>query len=304
MALRRMRLIKRKKPGKPERTGRGAVLIPVLVTLLLIAGLMGGIVYQSVREGETSYEMTFYQLTSDRVSRNIRFVLLSDLHLREYGQDSALLVQDIAALRPDVILLCGDMVTYGVPEYDGILSLCRQLAEIAPAFSVMGNHEDEKIFLEGDSALPERFAETGVEVLRNRAVTLELGEDRLEIVGLSGSAHGYTLYGGQTCMEGLEPDYDGLRVVMAHLPTLFPEKLAGYAFDLGVAGHTHGGVIRLPKFGGLYSDEEGLLPTYDGGTYGLENGAGLIVSRGLGSSGKVPRIFNLPELVVIDVNWY
>ena len=71
-----------------------------------------------------------------------------------------------------------------------------------------------------------------------------------------------------------------------------------------MAGHTHGGIVRLPALGGLYSAEEGLLPVYDGGQHALDNGAELIVSRGLGHSGRVPRIFNLPELVVIDVNRY
>lgn len=303
MALRRMKLIKRKKPGDQKRS-RGAVLLPALATLLLVACLVGGIVCHSIRQGETSYEITFYQLTSDRVSRNIRFAVLSDLHLREYGEDNSQLVKDIMSLKPDVILLAGDMVTYGVEGYDGMLSLCRQLAEIAPTFAVMGNHEDEKIFLDGDRELPDRFEQTGVAVLRNRSETVKIGGDTVEIVGLSGSANGYRLYGGQTCMEGLAQDYDGYRVVMAHVPTLFPQELKDFAFDLGVAGHTHGGIVRLPKFGGLYSDEEGLLPIYDGGMYEMASGARLMVSRGMGTSGRVPRIFNLPQLVVIDVNWY
>ena len=71
-----------------------------------------------------------------------------------------------------------------------------------------------------------------------------------------------------------------------------------------LCGHGHGGIVRLPALGGLYSAEEGLLPVYDGGQHALDNGAELIVSRGLGHSGRVPRIFNLPELVVIDVNRY
>ena len=81
-----------------------------------------------------------------------------------------------------------------------------------------------------------------------------------------------------------------------------PEKLENYSFDLGLAGHTHGGIVRLPKLGALYSAEEGLFPEYGGGVYTLDNKATLIVSRGLGDSDKWPRINNVPELSVIDIN--
>lgn len=56
-----------------------------------------------------------------------------------------------------------------------------------------------------------------------------------------------------------EDQYD-LRICIAHVPTYFPEKLGNYSFDLGLAGHTHGGIVRVPKLGPLYSMEEGLLP--------------------------------------------
>ena len=284
--------------------GRGGTLAAALVTLLLAAAMLGGIALASaVRAGRT-YEVTFYQVINADVSQNVRFVLLTDLHLREYGGDNAGLIADVAALAPDAILLGGDLVTYGTDGYDGMLALCRALAQIAPSFAVMGNHEDEMTFLGGDAQLPERFAQTGVTVLRNRAQTVQLGADTVEIVGVSGYGEGFERYGGRACMETLDAEHAGLRVVMAHVPTLFPGMLDAYAFDLGVAGHTHGGIVRLPVLGGLYSAEEGLLPVYDGGQHALDNGAELIVSRGLGHSGRVPRIFNLPELVVIDVNRY
>ena len=62
------------------------------------------------------------------------------------------------------------------------------------------------------------------------------------------------------------------------------------------------GIVRLPKIGPLYSAEEGFLPDYAGGSYELANNATLIVSRGLGDSSRVPRINNVPELSVIDID--
>ena len=78
--------------------------------------------------------------------------------------------------------------------------------------------------------------------------------------------------------------------------------LENYSFELGLAGHTHGGIVRLPKIGPLYTAEEGFFPDYAGGSYTLANNATLIVSRGLGDSSWVPRINNVPELSVIDID--
>ena len=90
-------------------------------------------------------------------------------------------------------------------------------------------------------------------------------------------------------MDSVEPqtDYD-LRICLAHVPTYFPEHLENYSFELGLAGHTHGGIVRLPKIGPLYTAEEGFFPDYAGGSYTLANNATLIVSRGLGDSSWVP----------------
>ena len=67
-----------------------------------------------------------------------------------------------------------------------------------------------------------------------------------------------------------------------------------------VSGHNHGGIIRVPGAGGLVSEEEGLFPTYDGGWY-ESGGMSLLISRGLGGHGPVPRVFNKPELIVLDI---
>lgn len=123
------------------------------------------------------------------------------------------------------------------------------------------------------------------------------------MIGIEGKPEDFASYGAKECMEAQEAEdqYD-LRICIAHVPTYFPEKLGNYSFDLGLAGHTHGGIVRLPKLGALYSAEEGLFPEYGGGVYTLDNKATLIVSRGLGDSDKWPRINNVPELSVIDIN--
>ena len=80
------------------------------------------------------------------------------------------------------------------------------------------------------------------------------------------------------------------------------EAYRGRGFDLILAGHAHGGQWRLPGVvNGLLAPDQGLFPPYAGWRYELEGGT-LIVSRGLArESTRVPRVFNRPELVIIDV---
>ncbi len=201
-------------------------------------------------------------------------------------------------------LLGGDFVTYGEgTDYDNMLSLFRQLSEIAPVCGVLGNHEDELYFLDNDRELVEKFTAAGVTVLRNQEARYTIHDNVISILGVEGSPADFSNYGASTFMDSVEPqtDYD-LRICLAHVPTYFPEHLENYSFELGLAGHTHGGIVRLPKIGPLYTAEEGFLPDYAGGSYTLANNATLIVSRGLGDSSRAPRINNVPELSVIDID--
>lgn len=270
--------------------------------LFLILLLAGGLA-KNIYDNRTNYTAEFYQVSSRKLTHSIRVVFLTDVHLREYGMDNGDLVEDIENLSPDLILLGGDLVNDTVDSYDNMISLCSQLTEIAPVCGVLGNHEDVKIYHQGDEELVKRFEDAGVKILRNEETSYSLYDNTVSVIGIEGKPEDFASYGAKECMEAQEAEdqYD-LRICIAHVPTYFPEKLENYSFDLGLAGHTHGGIVRLPKLGALYSAEEGLFPEYGGGVYTLDNKATLIVSRGLGDSGKWPRINNVPELSVIDIN--
>ena len=288
-----------KKAGKSRFKKGMQFLAKFLFLILLVAGGLAKNIY----DNRTNYTAEFYQVSSRKLTHSIRVVFLTDVHLREYGKDNGDLVEDIENLSPDLILLGGDLVNDTVDSYDNMISLCSQLTEIAPVCGVLGNHEDVKIYHQGDEELVKRFEDAGVKILRNEEASYCLYDNTVSVIGIEGKPEDFASYGAKECMEAQESEnqYD-LRICIAHVPTYFPEELENYSFDLGLAGHTHGGIVRLPKLGALYSAEEGLFPEYGGGVYTLDNKATLIVSRGLGDSGKWPRINNVPELSVIDIN--
>ena len=279
-------------------------LLKALAALLVLGLVLVGVLFVYMQRINKSYKIEFYQLTSEKLNSNLRIVYLTDLHLHEYGDGNSELLSDIEKLAPDLILSGGDMVIYSEEDYSSMIDFTEKLSKIAPLYGVLGNHESEKIYMDGDSELVSRFEEAGMHFLRYEDTTIEINGDQIQLVGISGTSGGFTEYGGSDEMDSLE-DSDCYRIVMAHVPIIFADHLVNYDFDLGLAGHTHGGLVRIPKIGGLYSSEEGFLPEYSGGLYDLSNGAKLIISRGLGDSAKIPiRVYSSHELSVIDINKY
>ena len=297
-----------KTSAKPKETGKEKSRLQkksfrILSFLLVLILIIGVSVYFYVSYTKTHYRISFYQETSKKVSDNIRIVVVSDIHNREYGENNKTLISDIRGLEPDLILFPGDMVIRDVDDYQPMLDLVSALTEISPCYGVLGNHESERIYYGGDKELPDKFKNAGLRLLRNAMEKVQIGRDTIQLIGVEGTSYGFEEYGGREFMDKTEIDPSALCILMNHIPILFDKQLSGYDFDLGIAGHVHGGIIVLPFIGGLYTEEEGFFPKFTAGKYVLDKQQTLIISGGLGDSKSLPpRINNMPELVVIDIN--
>lgn len=198
------------------------MLLTLLVLVALLA-LLGGALWQNICYNRTHYTAEFYQIHSRKLTQSCRVVFLTDLHLREYGADNCELVQDVRSLAPDLILLGGDFVTYGEgTDYDNMLSLFRQLSEIAPVCGVLGNHEDELYFLDNDRELVEKFTAAGVTVLRNQEARYTIHDNVISILGVEGSPADFSNYGASTFMDSVEPQTTTCASVWHTFPPTFP----------------------------------------------------------------------------------
>ena len=293
-----------KETGKRKHRSWGTLRSAVIILLAFVI-IIGAAVCVYAQYTKTHYKINFYQETSEKVSGNIRIAVISDIHNREYGEKNEKLISDIRSLQPDLILFPGDMVIREEDDYQAVLDLVSALSKAAPCYGVFGNHESERIYYRDDKNLPYEFENAGLKLLRNAQEKIRIGSDTVQLIGVEGTSYGFEEYGGRAFMDKTEIDPSALSIVMAHVPILFESQLSVYDFDLGIAGHVHGGIVVLPLIGGLYTSEEGFFPKFTAGKYTLEKQQTLIISAGLGDSKSFPpRINNTPELVVIDVNRY
>ena len=235
---------------------------------------------------------------------NITIVLISDLHNSIYGNDQSILINKIRDANPDLIALSGDIID-NTDAIIGTQLLLEGISGIAPIFFVAGNHEYGTGQIQ---RIQEELISYGVQILSDAYVKIEIGNNTIIAAGINDPAKYYHERPPYTLNEVMEIRFRELdeiplfKILITHRPELI-ESYKNYSFDLVLAGHTHGGQVRLPFINGLYAPNQGWFPKYAGGLYQLEN-VTLIVSRGLSlSHPRLPRMFNPPELVIIIIEF-
>ena len=261
--------------------------------------------------GNSVLSVSEYNINLSGLTGSARVVVISDLHGKEYGKDNSRLLEKINEQKPDAIFVVGDMlkdrdVKNGFSKTQELLI---ELSDIAPVYFSYGNQEKEysKDILDGFVKI---ITESGIIVLDDSFVDCEIGGQEIRIGGTMGHAFPF----GRT-MEEFENsnEYiflkdmektDSPTIVLAHMPDTFIFNGAHNYWsniDLVVSGHTHGGVIRLPFAGGLYSPMQGLFPEYDYGFYMLGEKMRMVITSGLSGYKLVPRFLNLPEICVLNL---
>jgi len=224
-----------------------------------------------------------------------KILLVSDLHGKRFGRGQRRLLNKAAACRPDIIAIVGDIVDGRRKKTEGALEFVAQAAGIAPVYFVTGNHEWQYGRYE---AFKEQLVAAGAAVLDNAYVTLQKGEARIRLAGVKDLAFGSK----SAYKKSLRKLAQSLEMTI--LLTHRPEKIALYAangFDLVLAGHAHGGQVRLPFIGGLYAPGQGVFPRYTSGLHNVKE-TSMVISRGLGNSLFPLRVFNRPELVLVTLH--
>lgn len=222
-----------------------------------------------------------------------RIVQVSDLHGKLFGKEGSRLLDQVAAAEPDLIVITGDLIDRTTKDFTVLAPVLAGLSKLAPTYFVTGNHEwDQRSQL---PELLELLSFYDIQTLGNQWVYLEQEGEQIVLAGV----HDPNAYADQVSPETLLKTIptECFTLLLAHRNDDYPDY-AGY--DLTLAGHAHGGLIRLPFTDGLIDHQMTLFPSYTSGFYPLGSDGAIFVSRGLGNSMRMPlRLFNRPHLPVI-----
>ena len=270
------------------RRRKTAVLL--VLTALLAAGFL--------LWGNCSLQTTETALVSPALPPafdGLRIVELADLHGRVCGRGSRRLLAAVRRAEPDLICIDGDLFDEHT-DLAMLPPLLRGLCAIAPVYYVTGNHEWRVPGLRGILA---QMRACGVTVLQDDWRVLRRGEDALIVAGTDdpcGPAERKTPAELIADIRA-EAGEAAFLLLLAHRNDQLPQWSA-LGVQAVLAGHCHGGVVRLPFVGGLFGTDRRLFPAWDAGLY-RQGETAMYVSRGLGYTNVHFRLFNRPEVAVI-----
>ena len=252
------------------------------LTLVVIAG-------DAFLVEPTWLEVSRLKIALPQVERSTRIVVIADVQVDHIGEYEHRVFRQAIEEHPDIILLAGDYLQPAASEYESLVGPFHHLVEQlqretgARIFAVQGNVDSYR----------------WVHLFDGLDVTVATHTQSFQTCGLHITCLGL----GSSSDRSLQlprPPGKGAHVVLGHVPNF---ALGQIDAELLVAGHTHGGQIRLPILGPLLT-HSAVPHSWAAGATRLASGAVLVVSRGIGMEReRAPRFRFLcrPELVVIDL---
>ena len=285
----------------------------IKIILIIVAVFIVYCLIEMIRELR-DFRVTKYRICSQKlngIKREKKIIFLSDLHNRMYGEENERLLESIRNQHPDLILIGGDMlVRKDGNSYDKTVHFLAKLPGICPVYCANGNHEQKL------KELPDKYEQSyeeykkaltasGLHMLENASETVKLDEVPVKLSGLEIPLGAYARFGKKELSlkeitDRIGEHGDDYQILLAHHPGYMKEYLA-YGADLILGGHYHGCVVQLPGIGGVISTNFTLFPKYSGGIY-QEGEQTAVVSRGLGTHSVPLRLWNWPELIVLELS--
>lgn len=256
------------------------------------------------------FKTVTYTIHSHKLhNQGFTIAMISDLHNVELGAGNANLLHAIGDAHPDLICIAGDLVLGKKaksvkPAYEFI----KKAIKIAPVYYGLGNHEQRmkkypEVYGKEYLVFEKKIQKLGVMMLENSSSSLEIKGEQVQITGLALPEEYYQK--GKKIQLSLKTmnrlagkaSKERFHILLAHTPR-YGDTYLDWGGDLILAGHYHGGMMRLPILGGVISPDFKLFPKYCRGDFHRQD-RHLIVSAGLGEHTLPIRIFNPRELVLI-----
>lgn len=251
-------------------------------------------------------DITKYNIYDEKINGHVKIAHLSDLHSKPFKA----VLKKLDFEKPDIIMITGDYINDKGKRKEKMLEFAKELLKLAPVYYITGNHEHR---LDYFNSLMEELRSVGFTVLLDEIATANINGTELCILGLDENQASFEDYkarrNGTFKYRNMKPVFDkltehgGYKIVLCHYPENFEGikelNYSRYNFDLQLSGHAHGGQFILPLIGPVFSPGQGLFPKYARGSFGEK--PRLIVSRGLGNAEFPLRLFNHPEINIINL---
>ena len=246
-------------------------------------------------------DISCFNIVNKKIDKNIKILFLSDLHNRNIYNKLILIIN---SEKPDIIICGGDMVNEGLNGINNFMDSV-SLFNKYKTYYTFGNHEEiinESNYIEYQEYI-NYLNKTNIVLLNNKSEYLS---KNIKLIGLNPNLEYYRRFRREGLNKEIINNYTGdlnknnFNILIAHNPLEFNSYI-DYGVDLVLCGHVHGGVLKLPFFGAVLSPDFTLFPKYYEGIY-KKGKTTMIVSRGIGFSTKLPfRIFDKPEIVIINL---
>lgn len=238
-----------------------------------------------------------------RAFNGFKILQISDLHNKNFD---GILSKRIKSVNPDIVVITGDIIDRHRTDVDIAIKFIEEIKDTYPIYYISGNHENSSPYFD---ELKDKLKNNGVKILDNSVERIRRNDEFITLLGVADVTRNkwnkdYMLYKRndyyRLVIDKLKKDSkEEFSILLSHRPELI-NIYAEKNIDLAFTGHAHGGQVRLPLIGGLYSPGQGVFPKYTSGIHKIKN-TSLVVSRGLGNSGFPFRIFNRPEIVLVNL---
>lgn len=236
---------------------------------------------------------------------SLKILQITDLHDKGLVKNDSRLLELVKKADADVLVITGDLADRSTVDFTNVLSLSSELkAQIKDVFFVPGNHEQSKPMMK---ELYEGLSSLGIKLLMDSGTVYEKCDVRINICGINYPFRETSYESGpaaerkalERALRGI--DTDSYSVLLSHSPRI-ADSIIGKPFDLILAGHTHGGQVRLPFMGSITRFDPDFFGKYDKGLFKLDSGAELYVDSGLGTSILPVRFCDRADITLITIN--
>lgn len=273
---------------------RRSFLKRIIGSGVALLGLSSGGYYYAREIEPTTLQITKERITSPNIPKSfnhLKIIQFSDTHLGFHYSINQLekLVKTINNLEPDLIVFTGDLIdepqTY--KETQPLIDTLQKLHAKHGKFWIYGNHDHGGY---GTDMIKNIMDQAEFHLLQNSHTTITVENDQLLLAGIDD-----TILGSPDLQKTLEhTDPNLFTILLAHEPD-FADVTINHPVDVQLSGHSHGGQVRLPFLGHLYTPIH--AEKYIQGKYTLSEGKlSLYVNQGIGTTRLPFRFFCKPEI--------